>query len=160
MSAALPNELDDTLLMKLESSKWQERSDVLDVVGKHILSATIPSSSHSVIVKSLLQVIGSDKHTQLVTRAANMLQQFAERLGSSFCTYAERCLSVCLAKFKDNNRNVIQALRHATRAVLETVSFSSVCTVLFVFCRLWFSWKSWGVANSCCVEFLIVYYAL
>ncbi|KAA3673789.1 uncharacterized protein DEA37_0013646 [Paragonimus westermani] len=115
-----------------ESSKWQERSDVLDVVGKHILSATIPSSSHSVIVRSLLQVIGSDKHTQLVTKAANMLQQFAERLGSSFGTYAERCLSVCLAKFKDNNRNVVQALRHATRAVLETMPLELGTTQVLV----------------------------
>ncbi|KAF6770365.1 hypothetical protein AHF37_11280 [Paragonimus kellicotti] len=132
MSAASPSELDDALLMKLESSKWQERSDVLDVLGKHILSATLPSSSHNVIVKILLQVIGSDKHTQLVTRAANMLQQFAERLGSSFNTYAERCLSVCLTKFKDNNRNVVQALRHATRAVLETMSLELGTTQVLV----------------------------
>ncbi|KAF5400230.1 hypothetical protein PHET_05692 [Paragonimus heterotremus] len=132
MSAASSSELDDALLMKLESNKWQERSDVLDVIGKHILSATLQSNSHNIIVRSLLQVIGSDKHTQLVTRAANMLQQFAERLGSSFGTYAERCLSVCLTKFKDNNRNVVQALRHATRAVLETMPLELGTTQVLV----------------------------
>ncbi|KAK4472994.1 hypothetical protein MN116_004191 [Schistosoma mekongi] len=117
------NKLDENTLAKLESSSWQERKEVLEVISNQLRCSTITSSTCCLVTKALCQVITSDKHSMLVTRAASVLSELVESMGNGFTVYAERALTTCLLKFKDNKPVIAQALRSAATAIVNTMSF-------------------------------------
>ncbi|CAH8457925.1 unnamed protein product [Dicrocoelium dendriticum] len=124
------NKLEDTLLSNLESSQWRVRGDALDTIAKHINTSSLSPGDCSFVVKALLQVVGTDKHSVLVTKAATILQQLVQHLKSDFAQYAANSLSVCLAKFKDRTQSVSQALRSVARSMLDTLALDPALAVL------------------------------
>ncbi|KAH8854740.1 Cytoskeleton-associated protein 5 [Schistosoma japonicum] len=117
------SKLDENTLTKLESSSWQERKEVLEIISNQLRRSTITSSTCCLLTKALCQVITSDKHSMLVTRAASVLSELVESMGNGFTVYAERALTACLLKFKDNKSVIAQALHSAATAIVDTMSF-------------------------------------
>ncbi|KER25487.1 hypothetical protein T265_07057 [Opisthorchis viverrini] len=117
--ASLFNKIDDVLLSKLESGQWRERGDTLDQIAKHLEIPVLPSGNYGPLIKALLQVVEADKNRQLVLRAVGILQQLAQGLRKSFVPHAERTLSVCLNRCKENNQGIVQALRSASQTVVD-----------------------------------------
>ncbi|KAG5441762.1 Protein mini spindles [Clonorchis sinensis] len=128
--ASLFNKIDDVLLSKLESVQWRERGDTLDQIAKHLELPVLPTGNYGPLIKALLQVVESDKHRQLVLRAVGILQQLAQGLRKNFTPHAERTLSVCLNRCKENNQGTVQALRSASQTVVDLMSLESAVTVL------------------------------
>ncbi|OON21118.1 HEAT repeat protein [Opisthorchis viverrini] len=128
--ASLFNKIDDVLLSKLESGQWRERGDTLDQIAKHLEIPVLPSGNYGPLIKALLQVVEADKNRQLVLRAVGILQQLAQGLRKSFVPHAERTLSVCLNRCKENNQGIVQALRSASQTVVDLMSLEPAVTVL------------------------------
>nr|CAH8824386.1 unnamed protein product [Trichobilharzia regenti] len=115
--------LDENSLSKLESKSWQERRDALELISNQLKVSTLPSGLVSQVTKGLCQVISSDKHSMLVIRAAGVLRELVESVGSGFMSHAERALTVCLLKFKDNKAHLSETLRSATEAIVDMMPF-------------------------------------
>ncbi|CAH8445916.1 unnamed protein product [Heterobilharzia americana] len=116
-------QLDENLLAKLESSKWQERKEVLELISNQLKVSNLSSGLCSVLTKALCQVISSDKHSMLVIRASGVLCELIESVGSGFSVHAERALSTCLLKIKETKANLAQTLRSTTTAIVDTMPF-------------------------------------
>ncbi|CAH8826840.1 unnamed protein product [Trichobilharzia szidati] len=122
--------LDENSLSKLESNSWQERRDALELISNQLKVSTLPSGLLGQVTKGLCQVISSDKHSMLVIRAAGVLRELVESVGKGFISHAERALSVCLLKFKDNKVHLSEALRSATEAIVDIIPFDMALTQL------------------------------
>ncbi|CAH8438374.1 unnamed protein product [Schistosoma margrebowiei] len=59
----------------------------------------------------------------LVIRAAGVLSELAQSMNNGFTVHSERALTTCLLKFKDTKANLSLALRSATTAIVDTMSF-------------------------------------
>ncbi|CAH8437135.1 unnamed protein product [Schistosoma turkestanicum] len=117
------SKLDENTLAKLESSNWQERKEVLEVISNQLKCSTLADTICGLVTKALCQVITSDKHSMLVIRAAVVLSEVAESMKNGFVVHSERALTACLLKFKDTKANLSQALRLATTAIVDTMPF-------------------------------------
>ncbi|VDP43817.1 unnamed protein product [Schistosoma curassoni] len=115
--------LDEDTLAKLESSNWQERKEVLEVISNQLKCSTLSDAICGLVTKALCQVITSDKHSMLVIRAAGVLSELAQSMNNGFTVHSERALTTCLLKFKDTKANLSLALRSATTAIVDTMSF-------------------------------------
>ncbi|CAH8437613.1 unnamed protein product [Schistosoma rodhaini] len=115
--------LDENTLAKLESSNWQERKEVLEVISNQLKCSTLSDAICGLVTKALCQVITSDKHSMLVIRAAGVLSELAQSMNNGFTVHSERALTTCLLKFKDTKANLSLALRSATTAIVDTMSF-------------------------------------
>ncbi|CAH8438357.1 unnamed protein product [Schistosoma margrebowiei] len=112
--------LDEDTLAKLESSNWQERKEVLEVISNQLKCSTLSDAICGLVTKALCQVITSDKHSMLVIRAAGVLSELAQSMNNGFTVHSERALTTCLLKFKDTKANLSLALRSATTAIVDT----------------------------------------
>ena len=111
---------------KMESKKWTDRKEALEIVEKATSVPSILDSEFNELVKVLKKTVAKDTNIVVVALAAKCLSQLAQGLRRNFAPYSNSCLTTIFDKFKEKKPNVISALREAADAAFVGTNLENI----------------------------------
>ncbi|GAB0097358.1 protein mini spindles [Sergentomyia squamirostris] len=111
---------------KLESKKWQERKESLEVLEPLVQSPKLEPGDYADLIKALKKVLTKDTNVVLVAMSGKCLAGLAKGLGKKFSPYAVVCISAILEKFKEKKTNVVSALKDAIDAIYPSTNLEAI----------------------------------
>lgn len=102
---------------KIEASKWTDRRDVLQELGKLASNPKLVPGDYGALLGALKKVVTKDSNVVCVAEALNVIACLARGLRGSFGSAARAFLSYILEKLKDKNMGVIKACQDSLTAV-------------------------------------------
>jgi len=125
-AADIASEIPASFFTQLESKKWSDRKEALEIVEKATLVPKIQNADFTDLVRALKKTVAKDSNIVVVTLAAKCLCQLAQGLRSNFSPYADSCLTVLFEKFKEKKPNVISVIREATDAAFLGTNLENI----------------------------------
>jgi len=110
----------------MESKKWSERKEALEIVEKATNVPYIQNTDFSELVRILRKTIAKDANINVATLAAKCLCQLAQGLKANFAPYADSCMTILFDKFKEKKPNVVSVLRDATDAIFVGTNIENI----------------------------------
>ncbi|GAU87486.1 hypothetical protein RvY_00320-2 [Ramazzottius varieornatus] len=105
--------LTEDFFKSLQSAKWSDRKDSLDILDKHSSTPKIAEGDFSGLITILQKIVAKDSNVVCVALGAKCLANMAKGLNKKFSPYAHSCVSIILEKFKEKKANVVTALQEA-----------------------------------------------
>lgn len=118
---------------QLESKKWSDRKEALEIVEKATSKPKIQPTDFSELVRVLKKTVSKDTNIVVVTVAAKCLCQLAQGLQTNFSPYANSCLTTLFEKFKEKKPNVVSVIRDATDACFTGTNIENIFEDVILF---------------------------
>lgn len=120
------NQIPASFFTAIESKKWSERKEALEVVEKATAVPKIAHADFNELVRVLRKVLAKDANIVVATLAAKCLCQIARGLRTNFAQYSNSCLTTFFEKFKEKKPNVISVLREAADAAFVGTNLENI----------------------------------
>ncbi|CAH0561277.1 unnamed protein product [Brassicogethes aeneus] len=115
---------------KVESNKWQERKEVMEVVENLLKTPKLKKGDYGDLVRAFQKIIQKDSNVVVVALGGRCMAMLAAGLKKRFQQYAVLCVPDLLEKFKEKKPNVLAAIRDAIDAVYLSTTLEAILEYL------------------------------
>ena len=125
-SVDISNQIPSSFYTQIESKKWSERKEALEIIEKITAVPRIKNADFNELVRVLKKTIAKDANVVVVQSAAKCLHQLAQGLRYDFAPHSNSSLSTIFEKFKEKKPHVIAVLRDAADAAFIGTNLENI----------------------------------